>query len=159
MRKFTKRSAAVITAAVVAVGGAGAAWAAWSLTGAGSATAKAATVLPLKANSVDVDGQLSPGVASNVQFNLVNENKFPAKLTKVSITNIASSSDTCAATNVVAQDFALPAETTVGPVGTTTATRSITLPNAIKMISTAGDGCKGASFTVSLSLDGITASA
>src|SRR4051794_32051074 len=56
MRKITKRSAAVLTAAVIAVGGAGAAWAAWSLTGAGTANAKSATVLPLKANSVDVEG-------------------------------------------------------------------------------------------------------
>ena len=157
MRKITKRSAAVITAAVVAVGGAGAAWAAWSLTGAGTANAKAATVLPLKAEGIDVEGLLSPGSASNVQFNLVNENKFPAKLTKVTIASVSPNTKTCLADNVTLPSFTLPNDVTVGPAGNTAATKLITLPNAIKMNTSAGDGCKGASFVLSLTLEGVTA--
>jgi hypothetical protein len=162
MRKITKRSAAVIAASALAVGGAGAAWAAWNLTGAGNTTAKAATAQNLTIDSVQVVG-LSPGNKSDLKFTAKNPNAFPVQITGITITGIHSGTlATCADSNVVAQTFTLPAPAalTVDPAaGAVPGSKDITVPDAIKMIADASDGCQGAVFTVDLALDAISAAA
>ena len=108
MRKITKRSAAVIAASALAIGGAGAAWAAWNLTGAGSTSAKAANAQALTIDSVQVVG-LSPGNKSDIKFTAKNPNAFPVKITGIDIVSIHSgTAATCADKNVEELKFDLP---------------------------------------------------
>ena len=160
MRKITKRSAAVIAASALAIGGAGAAWAAWNLTGSGSTSAKATNAQALTIDSVQVVG-LSPGNKSDIKFTAKNPNAFPVQITGITITSIHSgTAATCADSNVVAQTFTLPApaELTVDPAaGAVPGSKNITVPDAIKMIAEAEDGCQGAVFSVKLHLDAVSA--
>jgi len=160
MRKITKRTAAVVAASALAIGGAGAAWAAWTLTGTGSTSAKAASVQQLTIGSVEVVG-LSPGNKSDVKFVAKNPNSFPVQITGIDITSIGGAQG-CPASNVTKQAFVLPApaDLRVGAaVGATSGEKAITLPNAILMDLSAGDGCVGAVFAVNLKLDALSAAA
>jgi len=157
MRKITKRSAAVIAASALAIGGAGAAWAAWNLTGSGSTSAKATSAQKLTIDNVEVEG-LSPGNKSNIKFTAKNPNAFPVQITGINITGIDSAD--CAASNVVKQTFTLPAPAalTVGAAaGAVPGSKDITLTDAIKMVADADDDCQAALFTVSLDLDAVSA--
>jgi hypothetical protein len=161
MRKITKRSAAVIAASALAVGGAGAAWAAWNLTGSGSTSAKAANAQALTIDSVQVVG-LSPGSKSDIKFTAKNPNAFPVRITGIDIVSIHSgTAKTCADNNVAAQaPLTLPdsAALTVGPAaGAVPGSKDITVPDAIKMIADAANGCQGAVFSVDLHLDAVSA--
>ena len=98
MRKFTKRSAALVTAGVVAVSG-GAAWAigGWSIDGEGKANGKASEVKPLTATTTFTD-KLFPGAKSPLVTSMSNPNDFPVKLTgqiKVDSAAVDPSDNTC----------------------------------------------------------------
>ena len=81
MRKMTKRSAIVTAVAVAAVGAGAAAWAAngWQIGGEGSAEAKAAEIIPLKAEG-KVKGNVYPGFATTIDLEVDNRNEFPVQL-------------------------------------------------------------------------------
>ena len=160
MRKITKRSAAVIAASALAVGGAGAAWAAWNLTGSGSTSAKASTAQNLTIDSVQVVG-LSPGNKSDIKFTAKNPNAFPVQITGITITGVHSgTAATCADTNVAALNFDQPAPadlTVTAAAGAVPGLKDITVPDAVKMIADAANGCQGAVFSVDLHLDAVSA--
>jgi len=100
MRKITKRSAAVAVAAVVAVGATGAAWAAWSISGSGSASAKAGTVVPLEVTGDPVVEDLVPGSKSDVTFKVKNKNKFPVTITSITYGKFTSSPKGACVSNI-----------------------------------------------------------
>ena len=82
MRKITKRSAAVIGAAVIAIGGGAAAWAAggWSVSGSGTGDASAASINLLSAPSPMGPLPVSPGLVTTVTTKVNNPNDFPVLL-------------------------------------------------------------------------------
>lgn len=88
MRKITKRSAAIIAASVIAVGAGAAAWAAvngWDITGSGTATGKAASIVPMTA-SADMRGvKVYPGLVTTVTTLVTNANDFPVKLNTTAV--------------------------------------------------------------------------
>jgi hypothetical protein len=153
MRKITKRSAAVITAAVVAVGGAGAAWAVWGVSGIGSASASAGDVQPLGVGTTITlnPSTFFPGSQHSVAFTVTNPNPFPVEVQGITITDIdsgATNTTTCPDANVVAVPGATPAAGTVLEIpANTTTPHSITYDNAIRMIGDAANGCKNVPFT------------
>ena len=83
MRKITKRSAAIIGATVVAIGG-GAAWAAtngWDIKGTGTAEGNAATVVEMEASADLGAKKVFPGLNTTVTTTVKNNNDFPVNLT------------------------------------------------------------------------------
>ena len=82
MRKITKRSAAIATAAVLGVGGAGgaAAWAAGWFSGDGTTTAATEKALPISA-TITVKDALYPGATSAAGVTATNPNKYAVKVT------------------------------------------------------------------------------
>ncbi|MEU4618915.1 hypothetical protein AB0G04_02890 [Actinoplanes sp. NPDC023801] len=170
MRKFTKRSAAIATAAVVAVGGAGAAYAAWLLSGsgAGAATASTAQGLTIKdldgdgvANDVAVSPAFFPGSTNDVAFTVENPNPFPVRITGINLTVnngalAAGVTGTCTGSNVAVNSAAaLPtgAALVVPPKsGGNNGTKAITYTGALSMIEDAADACQGATFPITVAL-------
>jgi hypothetical protein len=170
MRKFTKRSAAIATAAVVAVGGAGAAYAAWFLkgNGAGAAAAGTAQGLTLKninttatTDDVTVTPDFFPGSTNDIAFTVENPNPFPVRITTITLTvgdgTVASGvTGTCAKSNVTVNGAAaLPAAATlVVPAKSASGngTTDISYAGALSMIENAADACQGASFPITVGL-------
>jgi hypothetical protein len=86
MRKITKRSAIIATAAVVAIGGGAAAWAAgWNIGGTGTGDASAASITPLTA-AIDLGSTtVYPGLVVNVTGKVNNPNDFPVQVTDANV--------------------------------------------------------------------------
>jgi hypothetical protein len=88
-----------------------------------------------------------------VEFEVTNPNKFPVKITGVTVGAVTVDKADCAASNVVVADpagllpFTVPAKQTVKG----------SVPDAISMIPNAADACQGAKFTVALTLAGESA--
>jgi hypothetical protein len=113
-RSFTLRSAFGISpvggngryrrigqvAAVVAVGATGAAWAAWSISGTGSASAKAGTVVPLEVTGAPVVDELVPGSKSDVTFTVKNKNKFPVAINSITFGDFTSAPEPTCVSNI-----------------------------------------------------------
>ncbi|MFC7527845.1 hypothetical protein [Actinoplanes sp. GCM10030250] len=161
MRKFTKRSAALITAGVVAVGGAGAAYAAWLLSGTGTASASASEVQQLQVSAISVTPAFFPGSTNNLVFTVTNPNPFPVEVTSITVPGIASTvEDSECADNNVTYDPAPAAAVDVpnlGPAGSGTAAQTVTLTGALGMIDDAQDGCQGVAFDYSVTVSGQSA--
>lgn len=156
MRKLSRRSATVAVTSIVSVGAAGAAWAAWSLTGSGTAEAKAGSVVNLKVTSAGLAGGLTPGNATTVLLTVENRNAFPVQITNIDLTRLDSPQAGCdAAANVeIVDDAALPAKATV-PAGSEDkpATAQIAWSGPLRMIADPADACQGAPFTFNVHLD------
>jgi hypothetical protein len=91
MRKITKRSAAVIGATVVAIGG-GAAWAAtngWDINGTGTAEGDAATIVEMTASANLGAKKVYPGLVTTVNTVVKNDNDFPVTLNTTNFTPTA----------------------------------------------------------------------
>jgi len=146
MRKITKRSAAIVAAAVVAVGGAGAAWAAWSLSGTGSASASAGAVVPLTVTGSPVVDALVPGSKSDVTFTVKNENSFPVLIDSVTYGSFTSSLPSCASDIQAVAGAPLPTDLSV-PAN---ATKSFTYEDSLKLIANSADECQNKTFGFSV---------
>lgn len=165
MRKFTKRSVALVTAGVVAVSG-GAAYAAWLISGGGSSSASASTSQGLTladlgpagtSGDVTVDPAFFPGSTNAVAFTVVNPNPFPVRITGVTLTvGDSTTNAACEAENVTVNDADLPA----GPAdlivpaktGAVNGTKAITYAGALSMIDDPNAACDGAAFPITVAL-------
>jgi hypothetical protein len=159
--RFNRRLGGLIAALGLTVAGAAVVYASFSATGTGSGQAGAVTAqsITITAASCPGNGDLYPGgPAGAICFTLKNPNPYPVTLTSVtylpSNAAIVATSASCAAANV---SIATGAPTTlVTPLtvaaGQTTGTLSIS--GVIQMVSTADDGCQGASFLVQIALNG-----
>ena len=144
MRKITKRSAAVITAAVVAVGGGSAAWAYWTFGGTGNAAVASATASQLRVRALTVEGPLVPGLRADVTFTVDNFNKFPVVITGISYGNKASSPNgNCAGQIEQVTGAPLPGSRDI-PAETT---RTYTYVDSLKLIDNPETLCQGQSYT------------
>lgn len=158
MRKFTKRSVAIATAAVVAVGGAGAAYAAWLLSGDGTTTATAGTADSLQVTNVSVAPAFGPGSKNNLTFTVTNPNSFPVLITGINIPTITNKVDdkVCEDDNVVFNTGAQPTDTSVlalAPTGAGGSSTTITYKDALSMVADAQDGCQGLAFDLGIKVD------
>jgi hypothetical protein len=150
MRKITKRSAAIATAAVLGVGGAGgaAAWAAGWFKGHGSVTATTATVQDLEARAT-LAGNLYPGKTVNADASVKNTNEYPVKLTGLTNPKLTQTGGTgCTIDNSKIKP-ALPA---TAPVVQPGQTLSIGIP--VEMGKDADEKCAGSTLTITFDLQG-----
>ncbi len=160
MRKITRRTWAITATTAVGLAAAGAAWAAWNLTGSGTASAKAGSVVNLEVTSAGLaDGALSPGNATAVRMNIRNENKFPVRITNIDLTNLKSSIATCVGTeNVdVVNDAALPTDVVVPAATTAAAVKEIVWSGPLRMKADPVDSCQSAAFSFNVHLDAVSA--
>ncbi|WP_052720983.1 hypothetical protein [Actinoplanes rectilineatus] len=157
MSKTTKRSVAVVTAAVVAVGGAGAAFAAWLLQGEGSASAASgqAAELVVTPNTTSTTA-LVPGGTADVKFEVANPNTFPVAVTDITFSDFSSNKAGCGAGDIAFVDAALPAGATDLVVPAKTAggngTKTIEYAGSLRMLPNAADECQGAVFSFKVAL-------
>jgi hypothetical protein len=137
---------------------AGAVFALWSAQGTGSGRARAttavtATVTPVNCAATPGCVDLYPGYTNgDVYFTITNAN--PYNITFTGMTAGAISVDAAHSTCPASSITVTPASglSLVAPANSTTAELSIN--NVVTMISTAPDGCQGASFDISLTLTG-----
>jgi hypothetical protein len=93
MRKITKRSAAVVGAIVIAIGGGTAAFAYASgwFQGGGTATATSASIKPVTATIVIPDtAHLFPGATVPIKGSVTNPNEYKVEVTGVTISDVTS---------------------------------------------------------------------
>ncbi|MBO3740362.1 hypothetical protein [Actinoplanes flavus] len=158
MPKYTKRSAAIITAGIVVVGGAGAAYA-WTLKGSGSASATASTVNTLSVSEVS-STPLVPGTTADVKFKVSNPNAFPVEVTGVTFTNVTTTTQGCSGNHVQILTGELPAPvedvTVPAKTGDTNGTKDITYAKSLKLKNNAPNECIGAKFTFTVAVDAQT---
>ena len=165
MGKVSKRTSVVALFVAVIVAG-GVAAAAWLVGGTGTATSQAASAVNLTVSAGTPTASLypkpstgysSPSIGAVVAL-VDNPNPFPVKLTSASfgaVTATPLAGRVCASTNVVAPapvTLATPITLPANSVDTV-----VTVPGALEMISTADNGCQGASFGVSVTLSGASA--
>jgi hypothetical protein len=155
MRKITKRSAAVVTAAVVAVGGAGAAWAAWSLNSSHETTATAGEATPLDVTNLQIVGTLLPGSTSSVKFTAHNSNSFPVQISNISYSDVSTSTAACPAYNlqqVPLADAPLPTDLGLAADPAGGSTKTFTYANSLRLKPNPDNGCQKATFTFKVNL-------
>jgi hypothetical protein len=163
MRKVTKRSTAVVLAGVAVLGIAGAAWAAWTLTGSGSAQARAGSVVGLRVTSAGLPaGGLTPGNATTVLLTVENRNQFPVRITAIELSDVKSGKRGCVAGENVdvvnGTPLPPPAEVTV-PAGSDAdpAASVIRWNGPLRMHADPADACQGAPFSFTVPLDAVSA--
>jgi hypothetical protein len=158
MTKYTKRSAALITAGVLAVSG-GAAYA-WTLFGTGSATASSASISNLLVTPT-ISTALYPGGKADVAVNVENTNTFPVEVTSITYGTIAAVDTafaSCASfiTAVPASQAPLPTSPANAldiPAGDE---KDIVHTGAVQMANNAPNTCAGKAFTISLTVNAET---
>ncbi len=162
--KLRKRASVIALFLAVVIAG-GVAAAAWLVSGTGSATSQAASAVSLTVSAGTPTPSLYPKPAAGygspmvgaVYATVTNPNPFPVQLTNATFGAVASTplaGKTCAASNVVA-----PAPVTLATPVTVPANgnAAVTVPGALEMVSTADNGCQGATFTVQVTLTGASA--
>ncbi len=153
MRKLLKRFG-VFGAITLALMGVGVAFAAWTATGGGSGytqatTAQALTTVDVSANTAD---QLYPGGDGDVILRISNPNPYGVDVTSITGSGaILSGIAACDASNGVT--FTNQSGTWHVNAGSTT---DVTLTNAAHMSNASVDACQGATFTVPVSLSGLS---
>jgi hypothetical protein len=158
MRKITKRSAAIITAAVVAVGGAGAAWASWFSSKTVDVGATSGKSLPLGVEAVSLTGPaLVPGKTQGITFKVTNPNSYPVKMKTFSHGDFTTTKATCDASS-----FVVPAGFVVPPAFYTTTiqgekTATFTWDGFASLSADPDNDCQDAPFKVSITVDGESA--
>jgi hypothetical protein len=160
MRKLTRRTSAIAATVAVGLAAAGAAWAAWNLTGSGTASAQAGSVVNLEVTSAGLDATgLTPGNPTAVHLTIKNENKFPVKITNIDLTNLSSSSSGCVATDNVTinNDAALPADTVIPAAVNGAVTKDIVWSGPLVMKPDPADACQNAPFSFNVHLDAVSA--
>jgi hypothetical protein len=158
MRKITKRSAAIIAASVLAVGGAGAAWAAWTSSGTADVSATAGTAAPLVvAPNPVVSGTLVPGSKASVQFTVTNNNSYPVKINSLSLGSFTSTDTDCnvGATFQQVPGAALPTALATALAANTSATYTWT--DSLSLTADPDDNCQGAPIKFILTASGVSA--
>jgi hypothetical protein len=142
MRKYSKRTIAVVTAAVVLLGSAGAAYAYWSATGTGSGTGTTGTTLAVNAVQSTTVTNLAPGGAAQAisgTFNNLNSAPTYVNTLTVAITSVTGGAGSCSATDYTLTNAVVTVNATVD-TGTAWSGPTIAFNNK----ATNQDGCKGA---------------
>jgi hypothetical protein len=161
MRKITKRSAAVIGATVVAIGG-GAAWAATAwFEGTGSASAASSTIQTVTATAA-VSDKLYPGKNATAVVTVTNPNDYPVRITGATLTDVTvANANGCTANNADLKLGTVPNNVVIAAkpanVANATPTAAGSWAEFVRMGAAADPKCSGASFTVTFTLQGAVA--
>jgi len=157
MRKITKRSAAIIGATVVAIGG-GAAWAATSwFTGTGSATASSSKIEIVTATGTVAD-KLYPGKSATAVVTATNPNDYPVSITGAKDLVVEVTGDPkCKPGDAKLSLNPAPANTIPAKSGATAGTLTGDWTNFVTMGKDASPDCAGAQFKLTFKLDGAVA--
>ncbi|TYP87894.1 hypothetical protein [Blastococcus xanthinilyticus] len=152
------RRLVVVALFVVALIGGGIATAAWLVSGTGSATTQAATAVNLTVSAGTPTATLYPGASGAVVASVANPNPFPVRVTSASfgaVTVTPLAGRTCTAASLT-----VSGPVTLGsPVNLSanSGATAVTIPNAVTMVSSADNGCQGATYSVQVTLSGASA--
>ncbi|RBY75723.1 hypothetical protein DQ239_16665 [Blastococcus sp. TF02-09] len=166
-RRNRRRALVIFSTSLLLVGG-GVAWAAWSTSGTGAATAKATTADSLVVGPGTPVGTLYPkpaggygsGTVGAVHTTVSNPNAYPVRITQATvgaITITPALGKTCAPGSVVASTAGPMTLTSPIALAANAAPAAVEIPGAIEMISSAEDGCQGASIGLTLTLTAASA--
>ncbi|MCA0143993.1 hypothetical protein [Blastococcus sp. LR1] len=162
-----KRAGVIFSTSVLLIGG-GVAWAAWTTSGTGAATAQATTADSLVVGPGTPIGTLYPkpaggygnGAVGAVHTTVSNPNAYPVRITQATvgaITITPVSGKTCTAGSVIASTPGPMTLTAPISLAANSAPTAVDIPGAIEMISSAEDGCQGASISLTLTLTAASA--
>lgn len=168
-----RRRIGVVAGVFVLLFGGGVAVASWTATGTGQGSARAASVsglvvtagsplgalYPLPADTTPATGYGS-GTVGSVATTVTNPNPFPVTITTATVGSVTTNpltGRTCAGGSVLPTTGApiplSPPVTLAAGSGPT----AVTVPGALYMVSTAENGCQGASFSVPVTVTGASA--
>ncbi|MEV0727545.1 MULTISPECIES: hypothetical protein [Polymorphospora] len=153
MIRLSKRGAIVMLASVVTLGVASVAWAAWSVTGSGTATARAQSVQALTATAEPVT-QLYPGAVADVRLRVTNPNRFKVAVTSLALGQLTTDKPGCTADN---SGILLKPQTRPVLVDAQARPQDVVLPGAIRMTNESAAACAGATFTLGFTFAGVSA--
>ena len=168
-----RRRVGVVAGVFVLLFGGSVAVASWTATGTGQGSARAASVsglvvtagsplgalYPLPADTTAATGYGS-GTVGSVSTTVANPNPFPVTITSATVGSVTSSplgGRTCAAGSVLPTSSAPIALSPPVTLAAGSAPTAVTVPGALYMVSTAEDGCQGASFSVPVTVTGASA--
>ena len=168
-----RRRVGVVAGVFVLLFGGSVAVASWTATGTGQGSARAASVsglvvtagsplgalYPLPADTTPATGYGS-GTVGSVSTTVANPNPFPVTITSATVGSVTSSplgGRTCAAGSVLPTSSAPIALSPPVTLAAGSAPTAVTIPGALYMVSTAEDGCQGASFSVPVTVTGASA--
>lgn len=168
-----RRRVGVVAGVFVLLFGGGVAVASWTATGTGQGSARAASVsglvvtagsslgalYPLPADTTPATGYGS-GTVGSVSTTVANPNPFPVTITSATIGSVTTtplSGRTCATGSVLPTSSAPIALSPPVTLAAGSAPTAVTVPGALYMVSTAEDGCQGASFSVPVTVTGASA--
>ena len=168
-----RRRVGVVAGVFVLLFGGSVAVASWTATGTGQGSARAASVsglvvtagsplgalYPLPADTTPATGYGS-GTVGSVATTVANPNPFPVTITSATVGSVTSSplgGRTCAAGSVLPTSSAPIALSPPVTLAAGSAPTAVTVPGALYMVSTAEDGCQGASFSVPVTVTGASA--
>jgi hypothetical protein len=168
-----RRRVGVVAGVFVLLFGGRVAVASWTATGTGQGSARAASVsglvvtagsplgalYPLPADTTPATGYGS-GTVGSVSTTVANPNPFPVTITSATVGSVTSSplgGRTCAAGSVLPTSSAPIALSPPVTLAAGSAPTAVTVPGALYMVSTAEDGCQGASFSVPVTVTGASA--
>jgi hypothetical protein len=149
MNRRTKIAGA-LAVGVMLLGG-GIAGALWSANAGGSGQAKALTATTLTVSAATGAADLYPGfTGGDAFFTITNTNPYPVTFASMTAGAVTSSDPTgCPSSNVsVANGSGLSLA-----VGASTSA-ALSIANVVTMVSTAPDGCQGATFSIAMTLSG-----
>ncbi len=173
MRTSLRRRVGVVLGVTLLLTGGGVAVASWTATGTGQGSARAASVTglvvsagspvgalyPLPADSTPATGYGS-GTVGSVATTVTNPNPVPVTITTATVGSVTANpltGRTCAAGSVLPTTGApitlSPPVTLAAGSGPT----AVIVPGALYMVSTAENGCQGASFSVPVTVTGASA--
>ena len=168
-----RRRVGVVAGVFVLLFGGGVAVASWTATGTGQGSARAASVsglvvtagsplgalYPLPADTTPATGYGS-GTVGSVSTTVANPNPFPVTITSATVGSVTLSplgGRTCAAGSVLPTSSTPIALSPPVTLAAGSAPTAVTVPGALYMVSTAEDGCQGASFSVPVTVTGASA--
>jgi len=153
MRKITKRTAVIVTAAAVVAGAAGAAFAAWTLNSSVDASTTAGSATPLTVTGVQIVGVLVPGSINSVTFTARNTNTFPVAISNITYSDVTTDKDACSPGNLQQISSAsLPTDLALATAGVSGDVKTITYANSLRLKPDPDDGCQGAKFSFKVNL-------
>ena len=152
MGKFTKRSAAIAAAAVVAVGGAGAAYAAWNVNSTADVKVTAGQAAAVTVTASAVSG-LVPGASAPVTVKIANSNQFNVEITEITgpVITVKDGGDCDSSESGIVITQKLPKPIVLGKG---MAEKTIPISDVVKMTNDSATECQGKEFNLRFTLVG-----
>jgi len=159
-RTHTRRRVILGALTLVALGAASLVYAAWVTNGTGSVYAEAGeaqslSTIDVSASVTSLPGALYPGTDGDVLIQVHNPNPFPIEVTQVAANGAVTASGgigTCTTTGV---SLNAPVATAIEAAAESNSAETA-LSDAAHMSSASEDGCQNATFTIPVTLTGVS---